>query len=177
MLFALVPLTAFLSAAADLVLPDAQREAVARWLGSVAPGQALDSSVEQALQTSDTTATVAGLVSLVLLLWGASGLTASIRVAFRVIWENDLRRTFVLSKLLDFALVLGVGLVAVAALGGTLVVEVIAQIGRDLSRAIGTDAEGRTIAAAAEVLASVALTFAVLIVLYRTVPPVAPRWR
>lgn len=177
MLFSLVPLTALIAAAADLVLPDTQRDAVARWLGSVVPGHALDASVEQAMHTTDTTTTVAGLVSLVVLLWAASGLMASIRIAFRLIWENDLRRTFVQSKLLDFALVLGVGIVAVGALGATLLVEVLVEIGRDLSRVIGAGAEGRAIAAVAEVLSSTALTFGVLLVLYRTVPPVAPRWR
>ena len=54
------------------------------------------------------------VISLVILLWAASGMMAAIRVAFRVIWENDRRRTYVQSKLLDFALVLGVGLLAVA---------------------------------------------------------------
>ena len=101
----------------------------------------------------------------------------AIRVAFRVIWENDFRRTYVESKLLDFALVLGVGVLAVASLGATLLVQILAEIGRDLSATIGAGTEGRIVATAAEVLTSAALTFAVLAVLYRTLPPVAPRWR
>jgi membrane protein len=102
---------------------------------------------------------------------------AAIRVAFRVIWENDLRRTYVRSKLLDFALVLGVGLVAVVAFGATLLVQVLAEIGRDLSAAIGADTQGRAVAAAADVLTSGALTYAILVILYHAVPPVAPRLR
>jgi membrane protein len=177
MLFSLVPLVAFVASVADLLLPDEQRDAVAGWLASVVPGHALDTSAEQALTASGTTATIAGLVSLAFLLWAASGMMAAIRVAFRLIWENDLRRTFVQSKLLDFALVLGLGLVAVAAFGATLLVNVLAEIGRDLSRAFGTDTQGRAISAAAEVLASTGLTYGILLVLYRTVPPVAPRLR
>ena len=63
------------------------------------------------------------------------------------------------SKLLDFALVLGVGLLAVASIGATLLVQIIAEIGRDLGTAIGAGTEGRVLATAAEVLTSTILTF------------------
>jgi membrane protein len=178
MLFSLVPLVAFVASVAALLLPDEQRDAVAEWLASVVPGRALDPSVEQALTSSSTTtATIAGLVSLAVLLWAASGMMAAIRVAFRLIWENDLRRTFVQSKLLDFALVLGVGVVAIAAFGASLLVNVLSEIGRDLSEILGTDTQGSAISAAAEVIASTALTYGIVLVLYRTLPPVAPRFR
>jgi membrane protein len=174
-LFSLVPLAAFIVAVADVLLPNELRNEVARWLVSVVPGRALDPSVEQALTGSRVTPTVAAVISLAILLWAASGMMAAIRVAFRVIWENDRRRTYVQSKLLDFALVLGVGLLAVASLGATLLVQVLAEIGHDLSRAFGTDTLGAFLATAAEVLTSTGLTLGVLVVLYRTVPPVAPR--
>jgi membrane protein len=176
-LFSLVPLAAFLIAVVDVVLPDAERNAVARWLISIVPGQALDESVERALTGSRVTPTAAGAVSLLVLLWSASAMMAAIRVAFRVIWENDLRRTYVKSKLLDFALVLGVGLLAVASIGATLLVQTLAEIGRELSAAIGAGTEGRVLATAGEMFASATLTFGVLVVLYRTLPPVAPRLR
>ena len=177
MLFSLVPLVAFAVSVADILLPDRGRDAVARWLASIAPGQALDSSIEHALMGSRVPPTTAGLVSLAFLLWAASGVMSSIRIAFRVIWENDLRRTFVQSKLLDFALVVGVGLLAVASFGATLLTQVLAEIGHDLSQKIGAATGGRAVAVAAEVLASTALTFGVLVGLYRCLPPVAPRFR
>ena len=176
-LFSLVPLAGFIAAIADALLPDEQRNAVTRWLLSVVPGQALDPSVEQALTGSRVAPTVAGVTSLLVLLWAASSMMGAIRVVFRVIWENDLRRTYVESKLLDFALVLGVGLLAVASLGATLLVHVLAEIGRDFGDAIGRGNDGEAFTRAAEVLTSGAVTFAVLGVLYRTVPPVAPRLR
>ena len=177
MLFSLVPLAAFVVAVADALLPDAQRNEVAHWIVSIVPGQALDPSVEGALTGSRVPPTAAGLVSLLVLLRAASAMMAAIRAAFRVIWENDRRRTYVRSKLLDFALVLGVGLLAAASLGATLLVQVLAEIGRDLSEAVGGETEGNVIATAGEVLTSAALTFGVLVVLYRTVPPIAPRLR
>jgi len=176
-LFSLVPLAAFVSAIAGIVLPDEQRSAVARWLLSIAPGTALDPSVEHAMTTSRVTPTIAGLVALLVLLWSASAMMASLRVAFRVIWENDRRRTYVRSKLLDVMLVLGVGLLAVASLGASLLVQVLAEIGHDLRGVLGGGTEGQALASTAELLASTGLTFAVLLILYRTVPPVPPRWR
>jgi len=177
-LFSLVPLTAFVVAVADLVLPDEQRNAVARWLVSMVPGHALDPSVEHALTGSRIPSTAAGVVSLLVLLWTASAMMGAIRVAFRVIWENDRRRTYVQSKLLDFALVLGVGLLAVASLGATLLVQVLTQVGHDLSRVIGgTDTEVRALTKVTQVLTSIGLTVGVLVVIYRTVPPVPPRLR
>ena len=176
-LFSFVPLVSFLVAVADAVLPDEQRNAVARWLASVVPGQALDQPVREALTGSRVAPTVAGVVSLVVLLWAASGMMGAIRIAFRVIWENDLRRTFVQSKLLDFLLVLGVGLVAVAALGATVIVQVLAEIGRNLSDKLGVGAEGQAVAVVTEIFASGAVTFGILVVLFRFVPPTAPRYR
>jgi membrane protein len=173
-LFSLVPLVSFVAAVADALLPDKQRDAVARWLGSVVPGHALDSSVHDALTGSRVAPTIAGLVSLAILLWAASGMMAAVRIAFRVIWENDRRRTFVQSKLLDFLLVLGVGVVAVASLGATLVVQVLAEIGRDLSKTLGGGADGHIFAAVSEVLTSGAVTYGIFFVLYRYVPPVGP---
>jgi membrane protein len=177
LLFSLVPLVALVVSVADILLPDKGRDAVARWLASVAPGRALDSSVEHALTSSRVPPTIAGLISLVLLLWAASGMMGSIRIAFRVIWENDLRRTYVQSKLLDLALVVGVGLIAVASFGATLLTQVLAEIGHDLSQKLGAETGGRAVGVAAEVLTSAAVTFGVLVGLYRSVPPVAPRYR
>ncbi len=176
-LFSLVPLVAFVVSIADVLLPDKGRDAVARWLASVAPGRALDPSIEHALTSSRVPPTFAGLISLAFLLWAASGMMGSIRIAFRVIWENDRRRKYVQSKLLDFALVVGVGVVAVAAFGATLLTQVLAEIGHDLSQKIGAGTQGRAVAVASEVLTSGALTFGVLVGLYRSVPPVAPRYR
>jgi membrane protein len=176
-LFSLVPLVSFVAAVADALLPDRQRDAVARWLESVVPGHALDASVQHALTGSRVSPTIAGLVSLAVLLWAASGMMAAVRVAFRVIWENDRRRTFVQSKLLDFLLVLGVGVVAVASIGAALIVQVLAEIGRDLSGTFGGGTGGQVVAVISEVLASAALTYAIFFLLYRFVPPVAPSRR
>ena len=85
-------------------------------------------------------------------------------------------RPYARGKLLDFALVLGTGVLAVTAFGLALVVEVLAQIGRDLSELVGAGTGGRIVAFAAEILASLLVTFAVFLLLYRSVPPIRPRF-
>ena len=111
-LFSLVPLVSFVAAVTDVLLPDKQRDAIARWLASVVPGDALDPSVR-----------------------------------------------------------------AVASLGATLLVQVLAELGRDLSAELDVGAGGQLLGTATEILASGALTVGILFVLYRFVPPVAPRAR
>lgn len=147
-----VPLAAFVVSVADLLLPDEGRDAVARRLASIVPGRALDPSVEHALTSSRVPPTIVGLISLAFPLWAASGMMASIRIAFRIIWENDRRRTYVESKLLDLTLVLGVGVVVIASFGATLLAQVLAEIGHDLSQKLGAATEGRAVAVAAEIL-------------------------
>ena len=179
-LFSLVPLVAFVAAISDLVLPDEQQTAVAKWLASVVPDARRHARPEHpagALEAPAAAAATAGIVAMAILLWSASGMMGAIRIAFRVIWENDMHRTFVRNKLLDFALVLGVGIVAIAAIGATVLSEVVAQVGRGLSLWIGHGAEGKVAGVVAEVLGSWAVTFGIFLVLYRVVPPVAPRFR
>lgn len=88
---------------------------------------------------------------------------------------DRLREAVCAWKLLDFALVLGTGVLAVTAFGLALAVEVLGELGRDLSELVGAGTGGRVVSFAAEILASLAVTFAVFLLLYRTVPPVQPR--
>jgi len=176
MLFSLVPLFALLVSVVSLVAPDEQRHRIARWLAGMIPGSGLEESVQRAVADAGTAATAAGLVALVTLLWAASGMMAAIRISFRVIFESQLRRPYVRGKLLDFVLVVGTGILAVAAFGLTLVVQVLAEIGRDLSHLVGAGTGGRIVALAAEIMASLAVTFAIFLLLYRSVPPERPRF-
>jgi membrane protein len=75
---------------------------------------------------------------------------------------------------MDFALVMATGLVVVIAFGLSLVVSVLAEIGRGLSDAFGRAGDGHVLGAIAQVTGSVTLTILVLFLLYRTVPPVRP---
>jgi membrane protein len=175
-LFSLVPLVAVLITLADLLLPDNLRTRLAMWAAGLIPGQTgMDESVDRALKATSVSTGVAGVIALGALLWTASGMMGSIRVGFRVIWEIGPGRPYARAKLLDFALVLATGIVAVAAFGLAIVVQVLAELGRQLATSLGANTGGSLVATIAQVVASVALTFLVLLLLHRTVPPEKPR--
>jgi membrane protein len=177
-LFSLVPLVAVVVSILQLVLPENTRQDVTDWLLGVVPGpEEIDASIERAVSGSRLTPSAVGVIALIGLLWGASGMMASIRAAFRVIWEGDIRRPYVRGKLLDLLLVLLAGLVVVVAFGATLFVEVVAELGRDVSGLTGVGSDGRTAALVAQAFASLAVTFGVFAVLYRIVPPRPPAFR
>jgi membrane protein len=171
-LFSLVPFLALLVTILDVVLPPSRREQFVQWLVGEVPGTGLEDSVERALAGSGASAPVVALVALGTLLWSASGMMASIRIAFRLIWGREAGPAYVRGKLRDFALVGFAGALVVCAFGLSMIVRVVAETGSDVSRAFGLSGSTSVLSAAAEVGASTLLVFAALLALYRFVPPV-----
>ena len=108
-----------------------------QWLFGVGPGTDFESSVVNALAESGASTPIVGLVALVTLLWGASGTMASIRIAFRVIWDQERGPKYVRSKLRDFALVGLAGVLVIGAFALSVIVRVVVQTGSDLADALG----------------------------------------
>jgi len=106
------------------------------------------------------------------LLWGASGMMASIRIAFRVIWDRESGPTYVRSKLRDFALVSGAGALVIAAFGISVIVRIVVQTGSDISKELGFTSDASALSTGVEVIASTLVIFGALLALYRFVPPV-----
>jgi membrane protein len=177
--FSLVPFVALLVSVLEVVLPESSADRVVSWLVGVLPlpGQ-LSGDVIDAVQRSAPPASVTGLVAVAGLLWGASGMMGSVRTAFRAIWATDIDQPFLRSKALDFVLVLGTGLLIVAAFG----VSVVVQLVTDTSTRIVDDLGGGssavgTVSSLGQLVGSTALTFVASLLLYRVVPPVDPRLR
>jgi membrane protein len=97
---------------------------------------------------------------------------ASIRIAFRVIWDRESGPTYVRSKLRDFALVGVAGALVVAAFGLSVIVRIVVQTGSDLSDALGFTNGASAVSTVVEVMSSTFVIFAALLALYRFVPPV-----
>lgn len=171
-LFSLVPFAALLLSILDIVLPPSSREQFVNWLFDEVPGDDLESSIDRALAGSSASAPIVGLVALALLLWGASGMMASIRIAFRLIWEGDVGPTYVRSKLRDFALVAAAGVLVIGAFALSIVVRVVVETGSELSDALGWTGGATAFSSLAEVASSTLVVFAALLALYRLVPPV-----
>ncbi len=178
LLFSLVPLIALTLSMLDLLLPADLAERLADWLvGDLGGAEHLEDSVGRSLVGGRATASVAGLVALGGLVWAASGLMGSIRIAFRTIWAGAPRRPYVRGKALDLVLALATGIVVVAGFGLSIVTEALAQLGGSLGDALGLTDVGDWLGDAIGIAASLALTFACCVVLYRFVPPVAPPTR
>jgi membrane protein len=171
-LFSLVPFAALLLSILDVVLPPSSREQFVNWLFDEVPGDDLESSIDRALAGSSASAPIVGLVALALLLWGASGMMASIRIAFRLIWEGDVGPTYVRSKLRDFALVAAAGVLVIGAFALSILVRVVVETGSELSDALGWTGGATAFSSLAEVASSTLVVFAALLALYRLVPPV-----
>jgi membrane protein len=171
-LFSLVPFAALLLSILDVVLPPSSREQFVNWLFDEVPGDDLESAIDRALAGSSASAPIVGLVALALLLWGASGMMASIRIAFRLIWEGDIGPTYVRSKLRDFALVAVAGVLVIGAFALSILVRVVVETGSELSDALGWTGGATALSSLAEVASSTLVVFAALLALYRLVPPV-----
>jgi len=171
-LFSLVPFAALLLTILDVVLTSSRREQFVDWLFGFFPGTELEAGIDNTLAESGASAPIVGLIALGVLLWGASGMMASIRIAFRVIWDRESGPTYVRSKLRDFAIVGLAGALVVGAFALSLIVRVVVETGSDLSDALGWTGDATALSILAEGISSTLVVFGALLALYRFVPPV-----
>jgi membrane protein len=177
-LFSLVPFVVLLVSVVELVLPETLQERFVAWLvGTIRLPGDLDTSVDTAVAAAGATASLAGLIALVGLLWGASSMARSIRSAFVAVWGVEADRSYVRGKLLDLILVLAGGLVVVCLFGISLVAQLAATVGERAREELGTNGGGSAFAATGQIVGSVALSVVVFAGLYRFVAPVATRVR
>ena len=66
--------------------------------------------LESAIGGLTTGISLAALVSVVGLMWSASGMMGALRRALNQAWDTDYKRAFLHGKLMDFAMVLSLGL-------------------------------------------------------------------
>jgi membrane protein len=176
-LFSLVPLVALTVSLLDLVLPERASERLIDWVvGELLGSTELEGSVGNVLDQHAVTPTITGFLALAALLWAASAMMGSIRFAFQAIWTNAPRRPFVRAKLLDTALALAVGIVAIAAFGLSIIAESVAQLGGDVGDALGLTDAGAWTGVAFSAVSSLALVVVCFGGLYRVVPPMQPSW-
>jgi membrane protein len=176
-LFSVVPFVALLLSVLDLVLPDEPRDRFSDWLFGVFPGQDVEESVSRELASSGAQAPLVGVIALVLLLWGASGMMASVRKSFRILWDADARPNYVRGKLRDIAFVALAGALIIGAFALSVVAQVAVDAGAHLSDAIGLSAPLSAIVGFAQIASTATATFVALVALYRLVPPVRPQLR
>jgi len=178
-LFSLVPFVALLVSVLELFLPETAQQRVVSWLVGVAslPDE-FAQSVDAAVKDAGPPASATGAVALVGLIWAASGMMASIRSAFRAVWDSEADRPYLRGKLVDFVLVLGAGVLVVSAFGLSLVVQVVTDTSSEIAAKLGRGESATAgLGAVAQVGASLALALLAFGFLYRFVPPVPVKIR
>lgn len=176
-LFSLVPLVALAVAIADLLVPDARREDLVEWIiETLAGSTGLEESIRRALTQGAGVASVVGLVALGGLIWAASGMMGAIRRAFQTVWESEIRDSYLRGKIVDFAVVIGAGIVLTVGFGLGIVVDIVFEVGSEVGAAVGIARAGGWLAAAAASALTLGLIFACFAGLYRLLPMNAPPW-
>jgi membrane protein len=169
-LFSLAPLAIVLVSIFGLVLQDdSVRQAVVDEIVDVLPVSAAGKkSVEDAITAIATPASAAGLASLLVFAWAATGMMTAVRQGLEAAMHVTESRPLARGKLVDLALIVGAGALVLVTVGITL-------LGNLLSRASGSLGEvaGLGSGALAEAfLRGLAFVFSVVVVLllYRFVP-------
>ena len=118
-LFSLFPLTIALVSIFGLVLQDDElRESVIDELIDFLPvSEAGQTDIQQSIEEIATPLSAIGLISLVALLWGASGMMASIRLGLEAAMKVDRGRPAARAKLVDFILIAAAGVLVLVIVG------------------------------------------------------------
>jgi membrane protein len=170
-LFSLVPFVALLAAVLDAVLPAGAREDVVAWLLGALPGTEVQASVDREVASSGALTSLAGIIALGILMWSASGMTGSLRVALLVVWESGTRPAFVRAKLRDIVALGVLATLVLAGFGLSLLTQIAIQAGVHATDALGLAGAGKAVSVAVELAASGVVTFAALLVVYGLAAP------
>jgi membrane protein len=170
-LFSLAPLTVALASVFGLLLQDEELEKdVIDKIASVLPVKSHD--VSQAIQNIATPASAAGLISLVVLVWAASGMMAAVRSSLERTMDVEDERGLVRGKLIDFALVAATTVLVLASVGIGLVTQLVTSLVRAAADTVGL--HGDLANAIVSKLLPLLLWTATLCLVYRVVPAKRP---
>jgi len=177
-LFSIVPLLIFLVSIFGFVVrdDDIRQEVIDRVVNATPlekeEGENLvRDTVKGVSRVSGALSTIAALG----MMWSASAMVGAVRRALNVVWGGGGRRPPVQEKLIDLALVLGIGLLLGASIAGTTALHIVRQLSND---ALGPLSTGTSFFwSVLPLVLPGLLTFAVFLLLYRYVPNGGPSIR
>jgi membrane protein len=176
-LFAVVPLFVFLGTIFGLLLRDDERrqevtdQLVDRF--PLSPEAGVD--IERILAEIPTPLSVIGILSILALLWSASGMMSSVRIGITDVFDRGQGRPFFHSKLVDVILVLSLAVLFIGLLALTIAINAIERWSETVAGGLG--AAGLDRGSFLAVLLPPVLTFGALLLLYRLVPQTRVRYR
>ena len=180
-LFSIFPLAILAISISGLILTDDSiRDDVVEELFSVLPLSQDEGreDLERAVDGVATGLSAIGLVSILGLLWAASGMMGAVRHALDEAWDTHYRRPFLRAKLVDLGMVTAVGLLVGTSIGATIFLQVARRVSGTVSDAlgplgVGADASIEVVA----VLVPLTVSFAAFMFVYKVLPSVRTRWR
>jgi len=168
-LFSLFPLTIFLVSIFGLVLQDDKlRQEVINELIEILPvSESGQVNVQHSIEGIASPLSAFGLVSLIALLWGASGMMASIRLGLEAALTVDRGRPAVRAKLVDLVLVAAAGVLVLLIVGLSAFGAFFSQLADRFTRWAGIETPSGLYLRDAVQLVAIAIT---VLLLYRFVP-------
>jgi membrane protein len=169
-LFSLFPLTIVLVSIFGLILQDDElrRDVIDELVAFLPVSEEGEADVERSIEGIASPLSAIGLVSLVALLWGASGMMAAIRIGLEAALKVDRGRPAAHAKLVDFVLVGVLGMLVIIVVGLSIVGAAVGRvIGRVTDSAGGLDTPSFIVLREGVQLVAIGVT---ALLLYRFVP-------
>ncbi|MGZ6588130.1 MAG: YihY/virulence factor BrkB family protein [Solirubrobacteraceae bacterium] len=172
-LFALGPLTVALVSVFGLLLQNEElKQDVINKVVSALPVSTQD--VTKAIENIATPASAAGLVSLLVLVWAASGMMTAIRLGLERTMSVEEDRGVVHGRLVDLALVAATVVLVLASVGVGLVTQLVNSLVAEVAGAVGL--QGNAAKAVVAKLLPLLLWTGTLLLVYRVLPAKRPRF-
>jgi membrane protein len=172
-LFALAPLTVALVSVFGLLLQNEElKNDVVNRVVSALPVNS--QNVTKAIENIATPASAAGLVSLLVLIWAASGMTTAIRFGLERTMDVEEDRGVVRGKLVDLGLVAATVVLVLASVGVGLITQLVNSLVAEVAGAVGLHAS--VAQAVVSKLLQLLLWTGTALLLYRVVPAKRPRF-
>ena len=176
-LFSIAPLAIVLVSIFGLVLQDdsVRHDVVSAIVDELPVSPAGRKDVENAITAIATPASAAGLLSLLVFAWAATGMMAAVRQGLETAMEVTESRPVVRGKLVDVLLIVGAAALVLVTAGITLLGSLVQRASGSIGEAIGVGAG--TLASLLVHTASFVLSIVVVLLLYRFVPARGIRFR
>ena len=178
-LFSIFPLALLLVAVLALILddPEARADLVDELLrASPFSGEEDRQNLDEAIDDLTSGISVVWLVGVGGLLWSASGMMGALRRSLNMAWGAERRRPYLRGKLLDFVMVLGVGLLGAASLAATILLQLVDEFSDAVEDVLGGLGVVSALAVGLlAVLLPLVISFLAFLAMYRLVPSVSTR--
>lgn len=113
-----------------------------------------------------------GIISLVALLWSAMAVFSAVRISLNRAWGVKRDRPFVYQKLLEFAMIVGIGLLVLISLAGTAFLRYASEFAPEWLRILGGSQAGNLTAS----LLPAAVSFVIFASVFWFVPNIKATW-